>query len=87
MRIKLLDTQTGKTRVIYKEFDAFWWAEGNGSCDCNRKIFFYDEDIDIKQKHCTGTKRFLITEIDSIEYTLNEFNYDYPEELKNKYLK
>lgn len=19
---------------------AFWWGEGNGSCDCNREIFF-----------------------------------------------
>lgn len=33
------------------EFHAFWWQEGNASCDCNRELFFIramegDEDFD-----------------------------------------
>lgn len=22
------------------EYNEFWWAEGNASCDCNRRLFF-----------------------------------------------
>lgn len=37
------------------KFSEFWWSEGNGACDCNRKVIFdrvsdpesprYDPDI------------------------------------------
>jgi len=23
------------------EWNTYWWAEGNASCDCNRELFFY----------------------------------------------
>ncbi|MCP5018898.1 MAG: hypothetical protein GY938_27020 [Ketobacter sp.] len=37
-RITILDTETGKKKNIDSAFSAYWWAEGNGSCDCNRAI-------------------------------------------------
>jgi len=41
MRMTIQDTQTGEKAVApWDEFDAFWWAEGNGSCDCNRQLAF-----------------------------------------------
>ena len=45
MWLTLLDTETGERRET-GEFASsyFWWAEGNGSCDCNRAIEFGKED-------------------------------------------
>lgn len=40
----LLDTETGETRGASQFKGWFWWAEGNGSCDCNRAIIFDKED-------------------------------------------
>lgn len=25
-------------------FNEWWWSDGNASCDCNRGLFFNDED-------------------------------------------
>lgn len=41
----ITDTKTGETRVCRMDFDwtessAFWWDEGNFSCDCNRGATF-----------------------------------------------
>lgn len=39
--VKLLDTETGEQRIVDAEYDnEFIWAEGNYSCDCNRRLFF-----------------------------------------------
>ena len=80
----ILDTKTGKQIKIKSECDGFYWAEGNGSCDCNRELFF---DQDTNQGYCLGEQRYLIIESDYDNYTLNELNDGYPEELKVRYLK
>lgn len=101
MKLTLLDTKTGKTKEIDSRFNDWWWAEGNGSCDCNRvNEFGFAEKFEKEyrkenpklynprkpwQKCCFGCKRFLIIKTDSIEYTIKEFNSDYPSELVDKY--
>ena len=54
MQITILDTKTGNKKVIETKFSPFWWAEGNGSCDCNRAIEMdCDEEFDgeMRKKH------------------------------------
>ena len=103
MNITLLDTKTGDTKEIEDTYSESWWAEGNGSCDCNRAIFFEGTYEELSNKHkkdnpelydkkkpwqtyCIGCQRILIIKIDSKEYSLEEFNEGYPEELIKKHL-
>jgi len=51
---------TGNQVVTGTQFNAFWWDEGNGSCDCNRRIEFFrahgvsDDDIfDYEDEECS----------------------------------
>ena len=94
MKVKLIDTETDKTCIVDERseedgsplFDAYWWSEGNGSCDCNRSIYCGVDDLDDPDYGiCRGGKRFLIIEADTDEYTLAELNNEYPEELLKKY--
>ena len=78
-KLKLLDTKTGRFKAIESHFDPEWWAEGNGSCDCNRSIVFGRE---AEFGNCHGCFRYLIVEAETEEYTIEEFNRDYPDELK-----
>ena len=86
MKVKLLDTKTGQTRIVNNEVLNEWdWIEGNWSCDCNRQKYFENnEDKDI----CIGSKRYIIIEVyyDGI-YTLRDFNCNYSDKLLDKYLK
>ena len=86
MKVVILDTQTGERKTTDESFDwdAYWWAEGNGSCDCNREIPFVG--LDFSDCFCKGAKRYLIVEAESKEYSLDEYNSDYPAELKEKHL-
>jgi hypothetical protein len=34
--VHILDTLTGEVRRYEGPFNAHWWCEGNGGCDCNR---------------------------------------------------
>ena len=90
MILTILDTETGEKRVVDSPFSAYWWACGNGSRDCNRAGEFNIETP-------CAAKRFLIIDFDdskkastddydTAEYTLEEFNSDYPEELVNTYI-
>lgn len=78
MRIKLLDTLTGETTESC-DYDAFYWADGNGSCDRNRESYFGVESP--STGFCLGGKRFLIIEADTTDYTLAELNSDYPDDV------
>ena len=76
MKIKLLDTQTGLTQWTDYPFSIWWWAEGNGACDCNRALEFGHEG------HC-GEKPYRYQAVDvcdhkdkNIQEQLNEFNQD-----------
>lgn len=99
MKIKLIDTQTEHTKEFDTEYRAFYWAEGNGSCDCNRFRYFpgVAEEMDKAQRiefpeleehfsYCHRGERILIIAIESNEYSLDEFNSGYPETLKQQYL-
>lgn len=46
---EITDTASGITRLYRNEMtwdtgtdDAFWWEQGNMSCDCNRGMLFMD---------------------------------------------
>jgi hypothetical protein len=84
MRVTILDTQTGEKKTTDEtfDFDAYWWAEGNGSCDCNREIPF----VGLEMSNPCRTERYLIVEAESDEYSLEEYNSDYPAGLKEKHL-
>jgi hypothetical protein len=80
MKITLLDTVTGKRQELIGRWDPAWWADGNGSCDCNRAIFMGLPELS-ESNTCIGCKRFLVVEATYKDYTLREFNEGYPEEL------
>jgi hypothetical protein len=94
MKVTILDTQTGETRVD-ERMSGWWWAYGNGCCDCNRELQFRDHDED-NNPCCLGEHRYLITkaepngqEMDFNEghpFTIAELNEYYPQELKDKFL-
>ena len=71
--VRVLDTQTG--HVVWNgEHNAYYWAEGDGACDCNReRLFGFDSSAGV----CLGCKRFVIIECDAPGYTLAEFNEGY----------
>ena len=88
MKLKLLDTQTGKTIIVNAPEISEWdWIEGNWSFDRNRARCF--KGIDWVTYYCIGCKRFLVVKLYDYlgSYTLREFNYNYPDELLNEYLK
>ena len=83
MKFTLLDTQTGETRNVDSKWNAYYWAVGNGSCDCNRDRFF---GVELPRTgYCLGGNRFLIIAADTNEFTLAELNDDYPDELLAKH--
>ena len=100
MKLTLLDTQTGETVDLDSPYDASWWAHGNGMCDCNRADYVQtaEEELETAQRQshpelqewqslCYGCERILIIAAESDEYTLHEFNQDYPQTLKAQWLK
>jgi hypothetical protein len=92
MVVTLLDTATGKTVIVDDEpYDAWWWAFGNGACDCNRERYF---GIETAHEYCLGGKRFVISKVEGLRkdddidetlYTLKDFNDDYPDELLSQF--
>ena len=75
------DTATGKTRVV-PGYSSDWWADGNGSCDCNRELGFVESR---PTGTCLGNRRYLIVRAtfddEERRYTLRELNEGYPEAL------
>lgn len=63
------------------EFHPFWWSEGNGSCDCNRELFFLrargeDDEDDVE----CGDERYSIrcSDADTGEVLYDELLGDRP---------
>ena len=91
----LLDTETGEKHEASQFTGWFWWAEGNGSCDCNRAIVFDKED-ELEEKFgegvCPGGTRFIAVDVHgdlegmSKAQILDDFNSEYPEELVRRYV-
>lgn len=96
MQVTLLDTETGKTKVISDPELSYWyWSEGNGSCDCNRAMFLgIDKEIGETAKPgcCYGSTRVLVVDVTGyIEgatrmEALRDFNSDYPDDLIEKHI-
>lgn len=89
MTITILDTSTGKTYTQVSSFDEYWWTDGNGGCDCNRKLFTvgYGLDDDELCGVCIGRKQFLIiaaNPMPSPDFLLLA-NHGYPTELLTKH--
>lgn len=83
-RVVLLDTQTGERRDGPEfRFNLWWWAEGNGSCDCNRMSSF---DRDDDSGYCVGAHRYLIVGCDVPGVSLAWLNSSYPPDLLNRHL-
>ena len=71
--VTVLDSVTGETRTD-SQWSPWWWAYGNGSCDCNRGALF-DRD------EACGERRYYIVAVegDDSGYTLEEdYNHGYP---------
>ena len=82
-KLILLDTATGEEVIVETTRSAFYWAEGDGSCDCNRETEF---GMDTVSNHCIGNERYLIIESTYEGYTLEELNEGYPEGLLQRHL-
>jgi len=62
--VSIRENATGRTVVELDKCNAnddgapspFWWRDGNGACDCNRKIFFIrwtsDPEFDPTEDDC-----------------------------------
>lgn len=61
--VRILDTHTGVLHTRppgeWDEFTEHWWAEGNGSCDCNRAQFC---GVDRDKKVPCSTGRFVVVD-------------------------
>lgn len=87
MKLTMLDTKTLAKLDFEDGGDAYWWAEGNGSCDCNRATRMLGGEAvenEILSKACVS-ERFLIVACDDPGYTLAEMNDGYPKELLAKH--
>jgi hypothetical protein len=59
-----LDLRTGKT-AKGDDMSVFWWTEGNGGCDCNRRLAFPDAtDPAWIDGYCCGCKRFVAIDVE-----------------------
>jgi hypothetical protein len=75
LTVTILDTVTGETRTN-SEWDAWWWFEGNGSCDCNRRLIFEPDAEDVQ---CGEARYYIIAaEGDTAGYEPDEWNRLYP---------
>lgn len=80
LAVTVLDTVTGESRTLPFTFDPFWWTEGNGSCDCNRRLMFFPEHEPAREEgYCLGCERYRIVGVAPMPdgYTLDEFNEGY----------
>jgi hypothetical protein len=94
----LLDTETGqKVDAAKMDCSLFWWAEGNGSCDCNRAICLGEDIVDELTKKfgehvCYGSERIIAIDVHgdlegrTKDEALEEINESYPEELVARHL-
>ena len=88
MKATILDTKTGETMTV--DGPRSWeWAENGWSCDCNRNP--WGVDTGKPDGVCEGAERFLVVaaemkDPEDYEYTLEELNKEYPEDLRARFL-
>lgn len=61
LTVTLRDTVTGATATHHHPASLYWWAEGNGSCDCNRSRPFLSED-EWDAKECNPGLRYVVVD-------------------------
>lgn len=93
MIITFKDVKTGNIAKSDYPFGIYWWAEGNGSCNCNRQQLFGIEGLDCYTDYDwdNDKQRFQAIDVEdhpdqSIAQALQEVNKDLLEEyhLKTK---
>ena len=93
MVVTFIDKITGRTGKSKYPFGIWWWAEGNGSCDCNRSSCFEGLHEELEDKHgegvCFGLERCFAIDVEdhldqSVEQALVAFNNDVYEPYKLK---
>ena len=88
--VTIYDRKTKESRTFHwgpSHSPEFWWQEGNGSCDCNRHLYFWnwdfpeseDENNGFPEGYCQGCERYIITHIDGEVVNFNEWNSSYNE--------
>lgn len=94
MRVTILNTETGEKAIHPYDISPFELYEGNYSCDCNRLIPFGKRG-DWARGVCLGCHKYLVCDFEykpeeiaaGWNYTLDDFNADYPKELRDAWLK
>ena len=67
---------SGETREAAQGHAVYWWAEGNGSCDCNRERFFCaaeDEDVDDDRPCTDGLFKIKVEDPETGAVLIDEF--------------
>lgn len=85
MIIKFLDTKTGEKAWSDYPFGIYWWAEGNGACDCNRAALFEGHEQNCGDRDYRYQAVDVIDHADkTIQQQLDEENMDRWEHSKLK---
>ena len=64
----------------------FWWQDGNGSCDCNRALYFWEPEIEAGEVSADSVggvcccERYVITHVNGESVNFAEWNADWREE-------
>ncbi|MBS1990997.1 MAG: hypothetical protein JSS83_10795 [Cyanobacteria bacterium SZAS LIN-3] len=64
--VHYFDRRDGTRKVVAHEVKwsgPFWWAEGNGRCDCNRTLMMYNDDPDKVIECCTAHNVIVVEKI------------------------
>ena len=65
---------------------AFWWQDGNGSCDCNRALYFWRPELEageVTEEEIGSVcqySRYVITHVNGEPVNFKEWNADWGEE-------
>lgn len=85
MEISLLKISTKELKTVQTDCSVWWWAEGNGGCDCNRRIEFEGK---LNEDDSCSSCEYLIYDWSGEDkptdiYYMNSY---YPKELIDKYI-
>ncbi len=83
--VKILDTEDNSVKWItkYPNASSFWWSEGNGCCDCNRRISFERETDEYTSGDdnipCTSYRYYIIDTFEGGGFSnlINDYKYDF----------
>jgi hypothetical protein len=66
LEVHYYDRRNGERKIVTQDLDwqgPYWWAEGNGSCDCNRSHSMYPGD---RSKELRCSKQINLIQIEKI---------------------